>query len=527
MEIVVQDQTFVDTLRRQTRAFPDRVALITPTKSWTYAKLDAESNRVAQGLRALGIGAEDRVGCLTKHTAECALLAFAAMKIGAVCVPFNWRLAAPELGYAIAQNEIRFLLTDDSFLPTLAKISCTGIKLTLSTEGTASAPVFAKWRAAYKPLDPGHESAPDDTALQLSSSGTTGLPKSVELTHRNVLALCHDGAAYCGYQGGRYVQLNSLPNYHIAGMGTVLLLLYHGGTTVLYPDFDPVKIIVGIAEHRITHLFLVPAMIQFMLQVPAIDKADFSSLQAIAYGASPISEKILRDAIKVFRCGFYQLYGLTETTGLVTCLPADDHDPDGPRAHLLRSAGRATHGASLRVVDTTSGGDVAEGDVGEIWIRTRQNMKGYFRNRAATAEAFPLGRDENGGWFRTGDAGYLRDGYVYVHDRIKDMVVTGGENVYPAEVENVLASHPAVAEVAVLGVPDDAWGEAVKACVVLRAGVTATAASIIEYARERLAGFKCPKSVDFVESLPRNPTGKMLKRVLREKYWAGRDRRVG
>jgi len=154
-------------------------------------------------------------------------------------------------------------------------------------------------------------------------------------------------------------------------------------------------------------------------------------------------------------------------------------------------------------------------------------MKGYFRNRAATAEAFPLGRDENGGWFRTGDAGYMRDGYIYVHDRIKDMVVTGGENVYPAEVENALASHPDVAEVAVIGVPDDKWGEAVKACVVLRPGATATATDIIAHARERLAGFKCPKSVDFVESLPRNPTGKLLKRVLREKYWAGRDRRVG
>src|SRR3972149_479153 len=184
MEIVVPDQTFVDTLRRQTRAFPDRVALITPTKSWTYAELDAESNRVAQGLRALGIGAEDRVGCLTKHTAECALLAFAAMKIGAVCVPFNWRLAAPELDYAITHNEIRFLLTDDAFLPTLAKVNCAGVKLTLSTEGAASVPAFARWRSGYDMLDLGFESAPDDTALQLSSSGTTGLPKSVELTHR-------------------------------------------------------------------------------------------------------------------------------------------------------------------------------------------------------------------------------------------------------------------------------------------------------------------------------------------------------
>lgn len=527
MAVAAQDRTFIDTLQRQTHAFPERTVLITPSKSWTYAELDAESNRIAQGLLALGIGAGDRVGCLTKHTAECALLTFAAMKLGAVCAPFNWRLAAPELDYAVGQNEIKFLLADAAFLPTLAKVNCSGVKLTLSTEGAESVPSFAQWRSHYAADDPGHEPEPDDTAVQLSSSGTTGVPKSVEITHRNLLALCDRGAAYCGYKGGRYVQLNALPNYHIAGMGTVLLLFYEGGTTVLYPDFDPAKMIAGIAEHRITHLFLVPAMILFMLQVPGVDKADFSSLQAIAYGASPISEKVLRDAIKVFGCGFYQLYGLTETTGLVTCLPADDHDPDGPRAHLLRSAGRPVHGVSVRIVDAQSGRDVPDGEVGEIRIRTRQNMKGYFRNAAATAEVFPHGRDANGGWFRTGDAGFLRDGYVFVHDRIKDMVITGGENVYPAEVENALASHPAVAEVAVIGVPDDTWGEAVKACVVLRPNATATAAEIIEFARERLAGYKCPKSVDFVDTLPRNPTGKMLKRVLREKYWAGHERRVG
>jgi len=322
------------------------------------------------------------------------------------------------------------------------------------------------------------------------------------------------------------VQLNSLPNYHIAGMGVVMLLWYEGGTTVLYPEFDPATILAGVAEHGITHMFLVPAMILFLLQTPGIEAADFSSLKAIAYGASPISDKVLRDAIRVFGCGFFQLYGLTETTGLVTCLPAGDHDPDGPRAHLLRSAGRAANGAELRVVDSATGRDLADGEVGEIWIRSLQNMKGYYRNPEATGEAFPLGRDEYGGWFRSGDAGYMREGYIYVHDRIKDMVITGGENVYPAEVENVLASHPAVAEVAVIGVPDDQWGESVKACIVRKPDTTVSETEIIDFARERIAHYKCPKSIDFVDALPRNPTGKLLKRVLREQYWAGRDRRV-
>jgi acyl-CoA synthetase (AMP-forming)/AMP-acid ligase II len=521
----VLDQTLTATIRRQARDNPDGIALLTPTKSWTFAELDSESNRIAQGLRELGIGAGDRVGCLTKHTAECTLLTFAALKIGAVCAPFNWRLAAPEIDYLVKQNEIRFLLADAAFLPTLEKVNRAGVKLTVPTEGAGKLPSFAQWRSSYAPTDTGYEPSPEDTALQLSSSGTTGLPKSIELTHNNLLILCKDGPALIGYKGGRYVQLNALPNYHIAGMGVVFILFYQGGTSVLFPDFDPAAIVGAVAEHKITHMFLVPAMILFMLQVPGIEKADFSSLQAVCYGGSPISEKVLRDALKVFRCAFYQVYGLTETTGAVTCLLPEDHDPDGPRASLLRSAGRAAKGVELRVVDA-SGEDVPEGEVGEIWIRSLQNMKGYFRNPKATTEVFPLGRDERGGWFRTGDAGYLREGYVFVHDRVKDLVITGGENVYPAEVENALASHPAVAEVAVFGVPDDKWGEAVKACVVLRQNATASEKDLIDFARERLAHFKCPKSVDFAEALPRNPTGKLLKRVLREKYWVGHDRKV-
>ena len=521
------DQTLNDTVRRLAREIPDRIALITPARHWTFADVDAESNRTARGLRALGLGVGDRIGCLTKQSADCLVLVLAAAKIGAVCAPFNWRLAAPELEQLFAQNEIRFLLTDAAFLPTLEKVSAQSVELTVLTDTAPGKPTFAQWRSSYEPSAIDYSAAPEDTALQLSSSGTTGLPKSIEITHANVLTLCHEAPAYVGFQGGRYVQLNALPNYHIAGLGNIFILFYVGGTSVLFPDFDPGKMLGAIAEHRVTHMFLVPAMILFMLQVPGIEKADFSTLQGITYGGSPISEKVLHDALKVFRCDFYQLYGLTETTGMVTCLAPADHDPDGPRANLLRSAGRPANGAELRVVDMATGEDVAEGEVGEIWIRSPQNMKGYFRNRKATAEVFPRGRDERGGWFRSGDAGYIKDGYIFVHDRVKDMVISGGENIYPAEVENALAAHPAVAEVAVLGVPDPTWGEAVKACIVLRRGASATEANIIAFTKERLAHYKCPKSVDFVESLPRNPTGKLLKRVLREKYWAGQDRRVG
>jgi fatty-acyl-CoA synthase len=221
-----------------------------------------------------------------------------------------------------------------------------------------------------------------------------------------------------------------------------------------------------------------------------------------------------------------QIYGMTETAGTLTALAPEDHDPDGPRAPLLRSAGKPIPGVEVRVVVPGAGRDAEDSEVGEIWVRTLQNMKGYWRNPAATADTFPFGRDAHGGWLRTGDAGYLKDGYLYIHDRIKDMIISGGENIYPAEVENALASHPAVADYAVIGVPDERWGEAVKACVTLKPGVTATAEEIIRHTRERLAHYKCPKTVDIMEALPRNPSGKVLKRMLREPYWKSAARQV-
>jgi fatty-acyl-CoA synthase len=262
-------------------------------------------------------------------------------------------------------------------------------------------------------------------------------------------------------------------------------------------------------------------MIQFMLAAPGAASADYRSLRGVSYGASPISDKVLVDALRTFKCDFMQVYGLTETTGAITMLPPEDHDPDGPRRHLLRSAGKPIANVELRVVGAGGGEDCAEGQIGEILIRSPQNMKGYWGNPRATANAFLPG-----GWFRSGDAGYLKDGYLFLHDRIKDMIISGGENIYPAEVENVLMQHPALADGAVIGVPDDTWGEAVKACVVLKPGARASSGEIIEFMRSRIAHYKCPKTVDFLEAIPRNPTGKILKRVLREPYWRGQERRI-
>jgi long-chain acyl-CoA synthetase len=287
-------------------------------------------------------------------------------------------------------------------------------------------------------------------------------------------------------------------------------------------DVDPAEILRVIPAHGITNAFMVPAVIQFLLVTPGVDDTDFSSLRTLVYGASPITDKVLIAGMETFGCEFIQVYGLTETTGAITQLDGADHDP-GHRPQLLRSCGRPYPWVEMRVVDSATGEDVPVGRVGELWTRSHQNMAGYWNNPDATAQAITPD-----GWFKTGDAGFMdADGFVFLHDRVKDMIVSGGENVYPAEVENVLMKHPAVADVAVIGVPDERWGEAVKAIVVKAAGADIDEADIIAFARESLAGYKLPKSVDFAEVLPRNPSGKLLKRELREPYWAGVERRIG
>ena len=269
-------------------------------------------------------------------------------------------------------------------------------------------------------------------------------------------------------------------------------------------------------------MFVVPAVLMLLLATPTLGVTDLSSLRLVFYGASPIAEDVLVNCMAAFGCGFCQVYGMTETTGAITALPFEDHDPDGPRRGLLRSAGRPHQSVRLRVVDPDSGRDVALGEVGEVWTRSAYNMAGYWGKPEETAATI-----DSGGWLRTGDAGYFdADGYLYLHDRIKDMVVSGGENIYPAEIENVLLSHPAIVDAAVIGVPDEKWGETVKAVVVLGPGETLDEGTVIEFCRSRLAHYKCPTSVDATDALPRNPSGKILKRELRAPYWAGRGRSI-
>jgi long-chain acyl-CoA synthetase len=518
--------TIADIIRSYGADRPDATALEVEGRSITFGELDARSNRVANALRAAGVGPGDRVAFIDKNGAEWFDVTFGLAKLGAVNVSVNWRLAPTEMAEIIDDAEARVVIVGPDFVGHVEKVEAQleRVETVIAIGGHPRWPAYDAWVADQPGDDPGVVSTGHDVAFQLYTSGTTGLPKGVMLTNDNFFK----GVAGIADQWrltADSVNLAMMPMFHIAGAGWAMVGLYHGATTVVLRDIDPARILQVIPEFGVTNAFMVPAVIQFLLMTPGVESTDFSSLRTLVYGASPITDKVLVQGIETFRCEFIQVYGLTETTGAITQLDGVDHDPEH-RPHLLRSCGRPYPWVEMRAVDG-AGQDVPTGQVGELWTRSHQNMAGYWNNPDATAEAVTPD-----GWFRTGDAGYLdAEGFVYLHDRVKDMIVSGGENVYPAEVENVLAKHPAVADVAVIGVPDERWGEAVKAIVVLAPDAAATAdtieADLIAFARESLAGYKLPKSVDVTDVLPRNPSGKLLKRELREPFWAGVERRVG
>lgn len=523
------DLTLLDALRRHLQTRPDAPAYRWGAKTWTFRDLEHETNRIANALANQGIVRGDRVACLTKHHVPCILLTLGALKVGAVCLPVNWRLAPAEAEYIIDHSQARLLMVDEAFSAPFraggnvkASSDCAVLCTEKTIEGIQG---MEDWYASQVTDFQAVTAEPDDAALQLYSSGTTGLPKGVVLSHRGLLSTSRVVSSEWRF-GSEKVLGNPLPTFHVAGMTMLLLTLYTGGVTSAYSDFDPVGFIDSIGTHRITHCFVVPAMLLFMLQSSAAQKGDYSSLELIAYGGSPIADTVLQQAMSVFKCDFLQVYGLTEVSGPATFLSQEDHRRAAQEPSLLRSAGRPIGNCRLRIVDPVSGKDLPEGETGEVWLESVRNLKEYWRDAEATRRAFPEGRNERGGWFRTGDGGYLKDGYLYINDRIKDMIISGGENIYPAEIENHLMKHPAVADSAIIGVPDATWGEAVKACVVLKPGAQVTEREVIDWMRERLAHYKCPKSIDFVEALPRNPSGKILKRMLREPYWQGQQRAV-
>ena len=513
-------ETLADIVRVHGAERGDRPMLTFEGRTTTYADMDRRSNQVAQALVAAGVGKDDRVAFIDKNVPEYFEVTFAAAKLDAVTVAVNWRLAPREIAQIVNDAGAKVLVVGPDFAAQVAQVEDQlDTVTTIVAVGEHDRWVgYHAWVDAQPADDPGVSPGPESVALQLYTSGTTGLPKGVMLTNDNLFGLL-GGATSLWHFDADMVNLGIMPLFHIAGSGWNIAVMSMGGHTVLLRDVDPGAILRAIPEHGVTHAFMVPAVLQFLLMTPGVEETDFSTLGTLVYGASPITDKVLTKAMAAFGADFIQVYGLTETTGAVTQLDAADHDPEG-NPDLLRSCGKPMPGVELRIVGE-EGDDSPAGEVGEIWIRSPQNTAGYWRKPEETAAALT-----DDGWFKTGDAGYVKDGYLYLYDRVKDMIVSGGENVYPAEVENVLMMHPGVADVAVIGVPHERWGETVKA-VVVPAAERPTPEELIAYAREQLAHYKCPTSVDFAEALPRNPSGKILKRELREPFWEGRDRRIG
>ena len=498
-------------LRNLARSRPESEAFISATRRLTFAELHDRSSRLANALIGAGITRDHRVAVLLNNGCEFFEVAFGVSKANATLVALNWRLSAREIHAVLSDAEPALPIyesTFDSLVPSVEDRP-KGMR-TINLEHQ-----YESWLRELSPRDPDLSSASDDVMLILYSSGTTGLPKGIMLTNNN-LSYIQVMATELFRMTPDSVHLVVAPLFHVGGAGTGLTTTTLGGRTVILREASPELILETIARERVTHAFFVPAVIQRLIESPLARQLDLSSLRYIAYGAAPMSETLLRNAIDTLGCGFVGCYGMTETAGTVVSLAPEEHVAEGPATRLLRSVGRALPWHEVRVTDLDTLTEAAPGVPGEIWVRSPMNMLGYFRQPEATAHTLV-----DGGWLRTGDGAYRDDkGYFFLTDRLKDMVISGGENVYPAEVENVLAAHPDISEVAVIGVPHEKWGETVKAIVVLRPGCRLEPQQLISYARSQLAHYKCPTSIEFIEELPRNPSGKVIKKVLRERYAA-------
>ena len=519
--------TLGDALAQWAAVQPGQSAIRFEGRVIDYAELNRRANRVARALAGDGLGKGDRIAYLGKNSDLAVELVLGAARAGVVFVPIIWRLAGEEIAYILGDSGAKLLFVGDALEQSaLAAMQASGTDVPVigmdCTAPQAGWRDFAAWRDAQDATDPAVAVSRDDVVIQLYTSGTTGKPKGVMLTHANGTSMRPlidaAGLDWMVAKPGESV-LIAMPYAHIAGVGGALGAILAGQELIVTREFDPGVTLEIIEQHRLGRMFLVPAALAILLQHPRAAATDFSSIRNFSYGASPIPLDLLRQGVDVLQCDFSQMYGMTETWGTIVVLPPEDHRPEGtPR---MKAAGKALPGVELAILDE-AGNHLPSGAVGEVAIRSPANMIGYWNKPEETARTL-IGD----GWLRSGDAGLIdADGYLFLQDRIKDMIITGAENVYPAEVESAIYGHPDVADVAVIGVPDARWGEAVKAIVVPRPGASPDPADIIAHARRHIAGFKCPKSVDFIDTLPRNPSGKILRRQLREPYWEGLDRRV-
>jgi acyl-CoA synthetase (AMP-forming)/AMP-acid ligase II len=504
-------QTVGDIPRLRASASPLKVAYSFLGQDTDFGTFYRHSNQVANGLVKDGVGVGARICYLGKNSENYFEILFGTAKAGAVLAPVNWRLAPPEISYILKDSQAEQIFVESEFLQLLDRSGWRGKVVVMDEGGVAG---FEGWRDAQEVGEPSVEVLRQAPVLQIYTSGTTGRPKGAMLSHDNILGprQKHGRDYPQWYQWSEAdVVLIAVPVFHVGGTILGITTLLHGSRGVIARDFDPAGVLEYIEQEGITKLLMVPAALQILLNNPRSRQADYSRLKSILYGASPMPPDLLRECMAVFRCNFVQTYGMTETAGAVVALGPSDHEPnDSPR---MRAAGRALPGVEIRIVDS-SGSNLPTGTTGEILIRSIATMVGYFNQPEQTATAI-----DADAWLKTGDAGYLDDdGYLYVVDRVKDMIISGGENIYPAELERVLSQHPAVSEVAVIGVPDARWGEVPLALIVRNEGVVADSSNILRFARDHLASYKIPRTIEFVAQLPRNAGGKVLRRELRETY---------
>ena len=497
----------------------------------TYKEASAEVSAASTQLQIMDLKRGDRFAVLSKNSVESYLSYFVASRAGAVAVPLNFRLNPKEWIYILEDSECKLLIVDEHF-----RDPFNTVRSEFSGEVKYVSEVFASWQE--QPNEPNKPNKPnrknteqnprtstlsvslEDPLIQMYTSGTTGMPKGVIISQRALLASIDLFTSTTQTEESKELTLVCAPLFHVAAAVSSLAAVTQGNSILIHADFSPDGVVTAVSKQQVTRMLVVPVMIQACISyLSAQTDADLSSVKSISYGASAISETVLTKALELFACNFFQAYGMTETTGIATILDAEDHlraINDSP--HLLLSAGRPAMDTEIKIVDS-EGVEVAEGDIGEILIRGPQLMTGYWKRK-------PL--DDKGGWLRTGDAAFRdQEGYLYIRDRINDMIISGGENIYPVEVESILMSHPKITDAAVIGIPSDQWGEIVHAIVVREQNSELTEEELTMYCKDSLAGYKCPKAVDFVDALPRNAAGKVLKKDLREPHWNGRSRRIG
>ena len=505
-----------DSIAFHAKRDPQRLALRWEGRDTTYADLEATSNRLARTLSGEGVQRQQRVIYLGKNSEDFFLAIFAVAKIGACLVPLNWRLTVAEMSAVVADIDAHYAIIDREFEATWNEIA-------------AARRLPARWIDAREPLRQWcgfHNPAAlevvvedEDPVIVLYTSGTTGQPKGVLHTHGSFNRSRkseHLEKAFEWRDGDLF--LNPLPNFHLLHIALSLQCLYNGVAISLQKQFDPVHVLAAIGTERPTLLVLTPTLIQMLLDHPHAATTDFSSVRMTMYAGSPIALGLIMRAIRAMPGKFMQFYGQTETSGPVCLLRPDEHDLGNEKK--LKACGRPLPLIDLRIVDP-AGVDIADGAPGELLIKAPSTSAGYWRKPEQTDAQF------RSGWYHSGDIAYRdADGLFYIYDRIKDMIITGGEIVYAAEVENAISTHPDVAAVAVVGVPDERWGETVKAIVIPRTGSAPDVAAILAHCRAVLSPYKIPKSIDFVSVFPMTGSGKVSKKELRAPYWAKQERVV-